>query len=844
MKRGLWVTLLLTLFPLLLFAQTEENAKDKEALLNRLFAPGPLIMGHSDLEKKDCLKCHDAGKGVPDEKCLDCHKEIRPYVEKKQGYHGLVTKSCRECHADHKGRDHDSAVVDPKSFDHGLTGYKLEGKHAEIKCQECHQEKRSKKPIRPNETRYLGAATSCRDCHIKEDVHFYTGKWKKADCGECHGLMAWDKDIRFDHLRDGDYKLEGAHAKADCKDCHIVDKKKKLSRYKWPNLKTKVCLSCHEDTHKNNLSPKFRNGKCTSCHGQEEWKIKKFDHQAVAKFPLRGRHNEINCTNCHVQAPKTNMKKTGQFKYTGLGEKCLDCHKDFHFFGAHKSKKLGNLNACEACHFEDKWTEIHDFNHNRNTRYPVDGEHLELDCLQCHVSSLREKGQKALDLKETLKPQFWLKPSARGKLLKSQYHWQHLDSKTCENCHESPHKKEFSAKLLKKKCTDCHVTTGWKDRPRDGDFDHEVTRFKLTGEHTKLKCAQCHVVNKKQIFKFPSKELQFCVDCHKDPHKDQLGPELRKQSCANCHDTKTFTKIKQFDHKETNFDLKGKHKKVKCNDCHKQTKERFPFKPNHRMRQYLFPDLERKDCAQCHKDFHLGQLKEKKCSQCHNENNWKKVDFDHNEDSRFKLKGAHGDLKCSECHRPTKKIMRFKKKKRRVVRFKPMDTECIACHAKDDKHKGEMGKKCESCHREDDWTIVKDFHRNYTLHGVHYTLQCAECHGVEGRKLSGLSDQCLLCHQKDDVHNSTLPYCGECHRQSFWEDSQFRHSLSSFPLRGVHRTLDCVNCHTSGVYQGTPNTCFICHQSDAASVSSPPHIMPNFMECSQCHNQFTFTGAN
>ena len=837
MSRGLWFLFLLFLLPVSVWGQ----AKDKESLLNKLFAPGPLIVGHQDLEKKDCLKCHDAGEGVPDEKCLDCHKEINAFVKDNKGFHGLQLKSCKECHADHKGRDFDSTKFDETTFEHKATGYKLTGKHAELKCSKCHTEKRTKKPIRPNDTRYLGAATSCKECHIKEDVHFFKGKWKKADCNECHSSVAWDKEVRFDHMRDGDYKLEGAHAKAKCDDCHMLDKKKKLTKYEWPELKQKQCLSCHENTHKNNLSPKFRNGKCTNCHNQEKWKIKKFDHQNVTKFPLRGQHGKIKCTDCHVQSPKLDKKKPGLFRYLGLGSKCLDCHHDYHFYGKHKSKKLGDLNRCNSCHYEDKWSEIHDFTHNRQTRYIVDGKHLDLDCIQCHISSLRKKGKKGIPYEDSLKPKFWLNPKARDKQRKSQYHWQHLESKTCENCHKTPHKNEFSKKLLAKKCTECHVTSSWKDRPKDGDFDHDATRFKLTGEHTKLKCAQCHVVHKKQVFKFPSKDKKFCVDCHKDPHKDQLSKKLRAKSCAECHDTKRFTKIKPFNHNKTDFKLKGKHKKLKCYKCHKKTKEKFDFKPYHFKRQFLFDDLKKNDCKECHVDVHKGQLKEKKCSACHNENHWrKKLNFKHNRDSRFKLRGSHKKLKCKECHKRTKQFVRVKKKRVRVIEFKPMDRDCYSCHVKDDKHKGEMGKQCQSCHKETKWTGTKDFHRNFTLHGAHYTLQCAECHGAEGRKLSGLSDACIVCHQKDDVHNSTLPNCSECHRQSFWEDSQFRHSLSSFPLRGMHRTLNCVDCHNSGVYQGTYNTCFLCHQSDAAGVTSTPHLMPNFMECSQCHNQFTF----
>ncbi len=53
----------------------EEAAGDKssvtEGLLNKLLAPGPLIEGHHDLEKADCLKCHTPREGIPDAKCMD-----------------------------------------------------------------------------------------------------------------------------------------------------------------------------------------------------------------------------------------------------------------------------------------------------------------------------------------------------------------------------------------------------------------------------------------------------------------------------------------------------------------------------------------------------------------------------------------------------------------------------------------------------------------------------------------------------------------------------------------------------------------------------------------------------
>ena len=70
------------------------NDKDREGLLNRLFAPGLLSRPHKDLEQGNCLKCHDASKGVPDKLCLDCHKDIALSKQHNQSYHSQLTPSC------------------------------------------------------------------------------------------------------------------------------------------------------------------------------------------------------------------------------------------------------------------------------------------------------------------------------------------------------------------------------------------------------------------------------------------------------------------------------------------------------------------------------------------------------------------------------------------------------------------------------------------------------------------------------------------------------------------------------------------------------------------------------
>ena len=96
----------------------------KQGLLNKLLSPGALIVGHQELEHIDCLKCHDTGKGVPDVKCLDCHKEIKKSIKKKNTFHANVKKDCFECHSDHKGREFDSTKVDEKKFECEPVGWK------------------------------------------------------------------------------------------------------------------------------------------------------------------------------------------------------------------------------------------------------------------------------------------------------------------------------------------------------------------------------------------------------------------------------------------------------------------------------------------------------------------------------------------------------------------------------------------------------------------------------------------------------------------------------------------------------------------------------------------------
>jgi hypothetical protein len=803
MKKLLWLALLLISRPAL--------SDEKEGLLNKLLAPGKLLQGHEDLEKTGCLQCHTARRGTPDSKCLDCHKEIATFVKAKKGFHGRQEKQCFQCHSDHKGREFDSTLVDEKTFDHRQTGFSLEGKHSNLKCAECHTDSRKEKSIRSKDIRFLGATTTCESCHKKDDIHAFQGKLAEKDCNSCHSPKSWKDKVQFNHSKDTAYPLIGKHQNLKCQSCHNPTEKPSI--YRWPKLSEEKCLSCHEnvhagrmnekflgpdctgchsskldtwkikafdhnktnfvlkgahaklkcldchkqtpealkigskayqwissqgdcvscheDVHKNNLTPRFQNA-CSKCHGLETWKIKAFDHK-ITGFELKDSHLKPKCIDCHKQTSEALASGPKNFNWTGAKSDCKSCHNDYHLYGSHRSKALA-LDRCENCHNEIRWEQTHDFAHNTQTRFAVDGRHTKLKCNDCHTQKDAEKN-----------------PSS------GIYFWPELEQKPCETCHQSPHTSVFSEEAQKLSCLLCHTTNDWKTLAKN-KFDHDqMTRFRLDGKHQEAKCMDCHLKDENQIFRFKAVTKNFCNECHENIHEEQFSAKFSEKACSDCHSTVNFSERSTMNHDETRYPLKDKHLEVRCNQCHTPTKKSFKKSlPQKFMAKFVFQEQELKTCLTCHSN---------------------------------------------------------------------------------DPHRGNYGKQCAECHSEKGWKLARDFHKNFTLTGVHYNLRCVECH-KSGRRLTGLNNACMLCHQKDDIHGGGLPRCYECHRQDFWEKTSFSHAMTHFPLRGAHRTIDCSSCHGSGVYRGTQNQCVNCHLKDAQPV--PRHQLAEFTVCSQCHNQFSF----
>jgi hypothetical protein len=338
------------------------------------------------------------------------------------------------------------------------------------------------------------------------------------------------------------------------------------------------------------------------------------------------------------------------------------------------------------------------------------------------------------------------------------------------------------------------------------------------------KCEECHVKFDKDA------QNRLCKDCHKEVKADVVdkkgyhGRIKDLKDCNECHtdhkgrDAKiVILDINKFDHEQTDYILKDAHAKqdkVKCKDCHLPKKK------------YSEAPLQ---CNGCHEkdDKHKGSLG-KECTNCHKETVWKEAKFDHGK-TKFALTGKHVDVKCNKCHAKGPES------------YKGASVECISCHKKDDKHKGQYGKKCETCHIDKSWKTIQfdhDKETKYKLLFKHREVKCLSCHKEPLYQNKKTPTDCFSCHKKDDVHKAGLGQkCESCHTEERWTKQKFDHDKDTkWPLKGKHITTKCDACHTAelkkpGTKEKIATTCIGCHKIDDKHKG-------NFgTKCESCHKE-------
>jgi len=301
----------------------------------------------------------------------------------------------------------------------------------------------------------------------------------------------------------------------------------------------------------------------------------------------------------------------------------------------------------------------------------------------------------------------------------------------CSHCHDDPHEDQPA-------CGTCHTPDAWAPSTFTV-AQHDA--FPLTGKHTEVACASCHVDAK--LVGLPGE----CAGCHVDRHRGKLGDD-----CTECHSTDGFTPVEDFDHQvRTGFALVGTHAKAECSDCHDGAR-------GSAMR--IVPEA---TCTTCHTTGH-GDLGAD-CTTCHDpvvsqlfSSAVPSKVFDHRA-TGFPLERRHSAQPCKSCH---------------PADGHPPAARCHTCHI--DPHVGQLGVRCDDCHKPDRWRLARFDHdmTGWPLRGRHFVTPCADCHSSQ--RWLGLNDQCWDCHATDaarapawvDAHGFSPSNCKDCHSQWKW----------------------------------------------------------------------------
>jgi Cytochrome c7 and related cytochrome c/Seven Residue Repeat len=704
-----------------------------------------------------CSKCHTSlvFKNVSSQ-CSDCHADF---------HRRQFGSNCANCHSV-KGWQ-----VSLQAVQNHQNRFPLVGAHALLQCEDCHKNAAA--------GQFVGLSTACYSCHQQDfltPVVDHVGLGLPTTCESCHTMDSWF-NAKFDHLRYTGYALTGAHATLECTACHVNNVFKGTPAQ---------CFACHSNDFNSSTNPPHAQmglpRDCAICHSTSNWDNAKFDHTLYAKWPLTGKHAAVACAQCHTN---------NNFQSTSTD--CYSCHQaDFNTTTSPPHVSSGFPTDCSICHTTAGWN-TSTFNHNA-TKFPLTGAHVSVNCAQCHVNN---------DYSGDLK----------------------VD---CIGCHQTDFNNTNSpphaASGFPTTCLTCHTTVAWTGAP----FDHNKTKFPLTGSHISATCVSCHVNNNYTTL------ATNCVGCHQADYDNTNAPPHRAgkfpTTCETCHSTTDWTGG-SFNHNTTRFPLTGAHasKAVTCAMCH--VNNVFAGTPT--------------DCYSCHTKEFTGTTKPNhiksgfptSCALCHTTApNWTPSTFNHA--SVFPLTGAHATAACASCHINNN--------------FKTVPTDCYSCHTKDydgttkPNHKNAgFPKDCVVCHSTTNWMgAVFDHNKTrFPLTGAHAskTVTCAMCH--INNVFAGTHTDCFFCHTKEyngttkpNHKNAGFPTdCVVCHSTSSWSGAVFDHNKTMFPLTGGHKTVTCASCHVNNNYTTLPTNCYGCHQSDFKGAKSPqPHTgFPT--DCTLCH---------
>jgi len=538
---------------------------------------------------------------------------------------------------------------------------------------------------------------------------------------------------------------------------------------------------------------------CQNCHTADAWRpiraVPEFDHNQT-KYPLRGLHGSVACTECHTRPV-----------FTNVGKHCQDCHADIH------KRQLGA--DCEQCHTVRGWqVSVRDVKQHNN-RFPLMGAHAVVDCDQCHKGAATSQFQ-------TL-------------------------STECYSCHAADFRSATNPNHVSggfsTTCTACHSTDTWLD----AKFDHSASGFPLTGGHQvpPRQCTDCHINNNYNL------TSTACVSCHLKDYQGAGNPNHVSagfaQTCEQCHNTASWSNA-SFNHNLTNFPLTGMHTVPprQCVDCHVNN--------NYNLSATSCVSCHLKDYQGTTNPNHAVSNFPQGCEQCHNTTSWANATFNHNS-TGFPLTGSHvvPARQCTDCHLNNNYNLSS------TACVSCHQTDYTNAVTPVNHVTAAFPTACESCHDTVRWSDGTFNHAStgFQLTGAHMVPPrvCSDCHVNGNYSLN--STLCYSCHQKEYAATNNPAHaaagfpttCEVCHDTTVWTDSTFNHANTAFPLTGSHTVppRQCSECHVNSNYTTLPTACIGCHQTDYNQTSNPGHAaQPQFFptSCQNCHNTTSWANAS
>jgi hypothetical protein len=568
----------------------------------------------------ECKKCHASLKFT------GASKECKACHE--DVHDATLGSKCERCHTFQGWQD-----VSKISFVHQESRFPLLGRHQHVGCDNCHAQQGT--------MQFVNLPLQCGVCHRQDYDATTNPNHRQAGfslrCEQCHSSMitGWATVGTgglgaFDHSRTR-FPLLGAHASTTCDQCHANNR--------FAGTPTD-CFSCHQTDFQSASNPNHVAGNfsqnCQICHQNTAWRPANFDHN-LTSFPLRGAHAAVECALCHVNG-----------QYAGTSKDCFSCHQTDFQSALNPNHVTGNFSqTCTQCHTESAWRPS-TFDHSR-TAFPLLGAHTAVECGLCHVNG-----------------RFAGTPT------------------DCFSCHQTDYQNAANPNHVTSNypqdCLTCHNNTAW----RPASFDHNRTRFPLTGAHLAVSCDLCHANNR-----YAGTPMD-CFSCHQTDYQNAANPNHVaanfSQVCTNCHTTSAW-KPSTFDHNQTRFPLAGAHTTALCSQCH--VNNRYAGTPT--------------DCFSCHQlDFqrptnpnHVTLNFSHDCTTCHTLNAWLPATFDHDGQYFRIYSGKHQGKwqTCATCHVNATNYKIF---------------ECILCHEHsqtimDAKHINRPGyqynsQACYNCH--------------------------------------------------------------------------------------------------------------------------------------------------